>query len=225
MLHLRDGMIYLLALVLSICVHEFGHAFIADKFGDPLPRAQGRVTLNPIPHVDPVGTLLLPIVGFIVSISDPSVGAKILGWGKPVQVSLSARSMSRRFSIRTLHLFIALAGPAMNILFAIVLSAVFLALVKFAGGQTLQLAMPVAYIIAMNIGLAFFNLIPCPPLDGGAILKGILPRNLDYINDALEKYGFMILFALLMTGALRYLMIPARVVSDLWISHLIGWVR
>jgi Zn-dependent protease len=225
MLHIRDGMVYILALILSICVHEFGHAFVADKLGDPLPRAQGRVTLNPIAHIDPIGTLLLPIIAFVASLSDPAVGARILGWGKPVQISLSARSMSRRFSMRTNHLFIAAAGPGMNIVFAIVLSGVFVAIVKFAGGQTLQLAMPVAYIIAMNIGLAFFNLIPCPPLDGGAILKGILPRSLDYINDALEKYGFVILFALLMSGALRYFMIPARFVSDFWIAQLIGWVR
>ncbi len=225
MLHVRDGMVYLLALILSICVHEFGHAWVADKFGDPLPKSQGRVTLNPIAHIDPIGTLFLPILGFVISINDPAVGARILGWGKPVQVSLSPRSMSRKFTIRTLHLFIAAAGPGMNILFAIVLSGVFLALANFGAGKMLQLAMPVAYIIQMNIGLAFFNLIPCPPLDGGAILKGILPRNLDYINDALEKYGFMILFALLMTGALRYFMIPARFVSELWVNQLIGWVR
>src|SRR5262245_8559331 len=109
MLHIRDGAVYLLALILSICVHEFGHAFVADRLGDPLPRAQGRVTLNPLAHIDPIGTLLLPVVAFVVSLSDPAAGAKILGWGKPVRVSLSARSMTRRFSIKISHLFIAAA--------------------------------------------------------------------------------------------------------------------
>src|SRR5262249_47701915 len=105
-LHLRDGLVYLVALVLSICVHEFGHAFVADRLGDPLPAAQGRVTLNPIAHIDPVGTLLLPLISFFVSLQDPAAGARILGWGKPVRVSLSARSLTKRLSIKMAHLLI-----------------------------------------------------------------------------------------------------------------------
>src|SRR3954452_6578400 len=90
-----DAFVYLVALVLSICVHEFGHAFVADKLGDRLPRSQGRVTLNPLAHIDPIGTLLFPLIGFFTG------SGRIIGWGKPVQVSLSATSMTRRFSIRT----------------------------------------------------------------------------------------------------------------------------
>src|SRR6187431_1648372 len=122
-LALRDALMYLVALVLSICVHEFGHAFVADKLGDPLPRAQGRVTLNPTAHIDPVGTILFPMLGFFFSATAPGIGARIIGWGKPVQVSLSARHRDRRFSVRTAHMFIALAGPIMNIVFALLLSA------------------------------------------------------------------------------------------------------
>src|SRR6478672_11947314 len=138
---LRFGLIYIVALVLSICVHEFGHAFVADKLGDPLPRSQGRVTLNPLAHIDPIGTLLLPLVALF---SGPAIGSRILGWGKPVQISLSARSMTRKLSIRTSHALIAVAGPMMNILFGLVLSGVFIALVK---AEKIELAKAVAGVI------------------------------------------------------------------------------
>jgi Zn-dependent protease len=220
---IRDGIVYLLALIMSICVHEFGHAFVADKLGDPLPRAQGRVTLNPLAHIDPIGTLLLPILGFAFSASGSAMGSRILGWGKPVQVSLSPRALTKKLSVTTSHALIAFSGPLMNLLFAAVLSGVFVALGRFASGRTLQLVNPLASVIAMNIGLAFFNLLPCPPLDGGAILKWLLPRSLSWVSDELEKYGSFVLLALLMTGALRYFMIPARIAAGFWIDHLVGW--
>jgi Zn-dependent protease len=217
LMQIRDGVVYLIALILSISVHEFGHAFIADKLGDPLPRAQGRVTLNPIAHIDPIGTLLMPLFQIFAD-------ARVLGWGKPVQVSLSARHMSRRFSMKINHLFIAIAGPMMNIIFALVLSVLFLVLLRFGGVSTLPFVTYVGYVISMNIGLAFFNLIPCPPLDGGAVLHGILPRDLEFISETLQKFGFVILLALLLSGGLRYFMIPARWASDWWMAHLISWV-
>src|ERR1700756_5107009 len=104
----RTAVVYMVALILSICVHEFGHAIVADKLGDPLPRSQGRVTLNPIAHIDPIGTLLLPAVAFFAG---GAIGARILGWGKPVQISLSPRHITRRISIRTAHALVAIAGP------------------------------------------------------------------------------------------------------------------
>jgi Zn-dependent protease len=214
---LRLGLVYLVALVLSICVHEFGHAFVADKLGDPLPRSQGRVTLNPLAHIDPIGTLLLPIVAFF---SSPAIGSRILGWGKPVQISLSARSITRKISIRTAHALVAIAGPMMNILFALVLSAVFVALLRT---ERIELAKAVAGVINMNIGLCLFNLLPIPPLDGGAILARFVPRRLDSALDALNRYGFIILFALLMTGVLWTLMYPAMVIEQFWIEHLVTW--
>jgi Zn-dependent protease len=218
--HVRDALVYMVALVLSICVHEFGHAFIADRLGDPLPRAQGRVTLNPLAHIDPIGTLAFPLIGFF---SPAGIGARILGWGKPVQVSLSARSMTRRFSIRTSHLFIAIAGPMMNLLFGLVMSGVYLALLRFGGEELAPLTDGVAGVIVMNVGLAFFNLIPCPPLDGGAVLRGLLPRSALGLSDLLDRYGYILFFGLLMSGFLRYLMIPARWVAVTWIGHLQQW--
>jgi Zn-dependent protease len=213
MMNIRDGVVYLVGLILSICVHEFGHAWVADRLGDGLPRAEGRVTLNPIAHIDPVGTLLLPIVQFYT-------GARLIGWGKPVRVSLSARSLTRRFSVKTAHLFIAAAGPGMNIVFALVLSVVYVGMRSFAGESVFDLTNYVGYVIMMNIGLAFFNLLPCPPLDGGTVLHGLLPRELEFISETLQRYGFYILLALLMTGALRYFMIPAHLASNFWMSTL-----
>ncbi len=214
---LRFGFIYLVALVLSICVHEFGHAFVADKLGDPLPRSQGRVTLNPLAHIDPIGTLLLPLVAVF---SGPAIGSRILGWGKPVQISLSARAITRKISIRTAHALVAIAGPMMNILFALVLSGVFFALIK---ADQRPLAIGVANVIAMNIGLCLFNLLPVPPLDGGAVLAWFVPRRYDHLLDGLNRYGFIILFALLMTGLLSRIMWPAMIVSEFWIEHLARW--
>jgi Zn-dependent protease len=141
-----------------------------------------------------------------------------VGWGKPVQVSLSSRHLSRRFSVKTIHMVIAIFGPLMNVLFAVLLSAVFVGLVRWGGEGGLLYTRPLASIITLNIALAFFNLIPCPPLDGGAVLRGILPRSLEFISDALDRYGFMLFFVLLMTGALRYLMLPARDLSTWWLG-------
>lgn len=214
---LRYGLIYLVALVLSICVHEFGHAFVADKLGDRLPRAQGRVTLNPLAHIDPIGTLLLPLVAVF---SGPAIGSRILGWGKPVRISLSPRDITRKISIRTAHALIAIAGPMMNILFALLLSGVFMLLIR-AGRDTL--AGGVGGVIMMNLGLCFFNLLPIPPLDGGAILARLLPRRFDGLLDQLNQYGFLILFALLMTGLLGRLMWPAAYVSSRWLELLYHW--
>jgi Zn-dependent protease len=209
---LRSGLVYIVALVLSICVHEFGHAFVADRLGDRLPRSQGRVTLNPLVHIDPIGSLLLPLIA-IVS------GAGVIGWGRPVQLSLSPRDMTRKLSIRTSHALIAIAGPAMNILFALVLSGVLFGLLRWNDGPNrLVFANGVAQVIFMNITLCLFNLLPIPPLDGGAVLRRIVPQGLGRYVDKLNQYGFIILLALMVTGALGTLLWPARVVGDAWLK-------
>lgn len=221
---LKNAVLFLIALILSICVHEFGHAFVADRLGDPLPRAQGRVTLNPIAHVDPIGTLLFPIIGFFMA----SMGAGgLIGWGKPVRISLSPRAITKKISIKTAHLLIAIAGPMMNVLFALVLSVLFFAIAKTRPGAPMLTA--IAYVILMNATLAFFNLIPCPPLDGGAVLRGILPRSLEFISDQLEKFGFMLFFLLLIpihgTSIISILLEPASNAALWWIQHLAMWAR
>jgi Zn-dependent protease len=212
--NIQTALIGLIALILSIAVHEFGHAVVADRLGDPLPRAQGRVTLNPIAHIDPWGTLLFPLISAFT-------GVPLLGWGRPVQISLSARHMTRRLSRKTSHMLIAAAGPTMNVLFAVVLSLLFLGLMR-AGH--LGLAERVLTVVVMNIGLAFFNLIPCPPLDGGAILAGILPDDSPVVAF-LDRYGMFLFFALLLTGLLSIVMIPAAWVSSAWVRQLVLWIR
>src|SRR5215470_14376014 len=97
--HVAQGAVYLVALVLSIAVHEFGHAFVADRLGDRLPRAQGRVTLNPIAHIDPIGTLLIPFIAFMSAASSPALAGRMLGWGKPVRISLSPRDITSKESL------------------------------------------------------------------------------------------------------------------------------
>ncbi len=213
--NIQTALIGLIALILSIAVHEFGHALVADRLGDPLPRLQGRVTLNPVSHIDLWGTIVFPLMGAFMP------GAMLLGWGKPVQISLSARHLRRGLSRKTAHLLIAAAGPMMNVLFALLLSGVYVALMRSGhaglGGRVLE-------VVVLNIGLAFFNLIPCPPLDGGAILAGILPDG-NPLVAFLERYGFFLFFALLLTGFLSILMIPAGWASRLWVQQLFAWIR
>jgi Zn-dependent protease len=211
---IRNGIVYLVGLILSVCVHEFGHAFVADKLGDPLPRAEGRVTLNPLAHIDPIGTLVMPILMIIF----PNV--TLLGWGKPVRVSLSPRHMTRKFAVKVSHAFIAVAGPMMNLLFALFLSGIYVLLTRFVAGN--PAVGIVGFLITMNLALAVFNLIPCPPLDGGAILGGILPRDLDWIINTLNTYGFIILFALLYKGVIGKMMVPVMQLGDQWLQLLRG---
>src|SRR5690606_2884805 len=104
----------LIILVLSICVHEFGHAIVADKLGDPLPRSQGRTTLNPLSHADPIGTIAFPLIGLLFA------GGAYFGWGRPVLVS--PHNFTRKLRMRTAHMLVAAAGPAMNILFGVFIS-------------------------------------------------------------------------------------------------------
>jgi Zn-dependent protease len=211
---LKYAALYLVALVLSICVHEFGHAFVADKLGDRLPRAQGRVTLNPLAHIDVFGTILMPLIAVF---SGPAIGSRILGWGKPVQISLSPGHINRKVSIRTAHALVAVAGPTMNILFGLVLSLLYVVLIK--GGYD-TLANGVAGVIAMNIGLCLFNLLPIPPLDGGAVWARLLPRRVEPALEKLNQYGFIILIGLLVTGLLSKMMWPALIISRFWLEHL-----
>ena len=215
---IRDGVVFMVALILSISVHEFGHAQVADLLGDRLPRSQGRVTLNPLSHIDLWGTIVFPLI-MVVSWA---MGAPLalLGWGKPVQIS--SRVPRYRFGLghRAGQFLIAAAGPTMNILFGLVLSVVFVVAVRAGGGP--EVAKVLASFVLMNIALACFNLLPCPPLDGGALLS--MAMGPDHpIPRFLEKYGSMIFIGLLITGALSYVMLPATHLAHFWIAHLIQW--
>ena len=185
------------SLVLSLSLHEFSHAWVADLQGDRLPRAMGRVTINPIRHLDPLGTLLLVLVGF--------------GWAKPVEFRPSALR-SQRFGAA----IVALAGPGMNLLLAVVgfIGLRLTASDSFISGDTLfidqegligQIAVFWIYFSSINVLLAVFNLIPLPPLDGSRLLTIFLPPKRQNIIYFLDKYGFFILIGLLLFGGLTFL--------------------
>ncbi len=204
-------------LLLSIAVHEYGHALVADKLGDRTPRMQGRVTLNPLAHADPIGTLLFPILGMFLS-GGASYG---FGWGRPVLVNPTA--FNRKFSMRTANMLVAAAGPAMNILFGMVIGLVHIGLIAtdtiVANGELSQ-ALVKAGIL--NFVLAFFNLIPAPPLDGGAVIEGLLPSSALNKWRSIAPYGPFILMAVIfIPGLSRIFVVPALFSYDMYTKSII----
>lgn len=206
----------LIILILSICVHEFGHAIVADKLGDPLPRSQGRTTLNPVAHADPIGTLMFPLIA-LVATQGTSMG---FGWGRPVEVS--PRHFTRKMSMRTGHMLVAAAGPMMNILFGVFISLVLLALLR--GGVLeldSQLSRALLTAVQINFVLFFFNLIPAPPLDGGAVLEGLLPRRFLPSWEKVAVFGPFVLMAVILIPQVRNVILaPAIWLTENWIRAI-----
>lgn len=171
--------VFVASLLVAITIHEFAHAYSADKLGDPTPRAQGRLTLNPLKHLDPIGTIMLVLVGF--------------GWGKPVQFDPYNLQNPRRDAA-----IISFAGPASNLILATILSIVLR--VTTASQPTPEvLTTFFGAFIYLNVLLAIFNLVPVHPLDGGKILIGLLP--IDIANEwdkILKQYGIFILLFLVL---------------------------
>ena len=185
--HLRWGVLQLILLIISIGLHEFGHAWAADLRGDPLPRLQGRVTINPFAHTDPIGTILIPAVMIFLPL-----GFGIIGWGKPVQISLPNPKTRRMDDI-----IITLAGPTMNIMLCITFALIgVIGDVSFTGSQGRNLAEFLMMGILMNSALVVFNLIPIPPLDGSrlALRLGVYSEE---IFQTLSHWGFFILLIII----------------------------
>lgn len=164
--HIIDGLIFYIELVVLLIFHEFAHAWVAHKCGDDTARLQGRLSLNPVVHIDPIGTVLFPLL----MIFSP-LGGYLIGWAKPVPVNLA----NLRFPLRD-DVLIALAGPAMNLLLAVVL-------VGFARIAALFGASEVTLVLldsaSLSLLLCFFNLIPIPPLDGSHVLRGFIGMSWD----------------------------------------------
>ena len=215
--HVRVALLSLIAFVVAISVHEFGHAFVADKLGDRIPRLQGRLTLSPLAHYDPIGTILVPLLGAFLPSSFP-----MLAWGKPVQTS--PNNYTRRLSKRTGHMLVAAAGPFMNLLMALAASVAFVAAGKMHVLSPGLAEALVRYVLALNLSLMFFNLLPLPPLDGGTVLAGILPESFQFILQPLERYGMILLFVLMYSGVLSVLMRPATRVTMMWAGALVRMV-
>jgi Zn-dependent protease len=186
-----------IALIEAIALHEFAHAFAADLQGDRMPRAFGRLTLNPVKHLDPLGTLMIFLVGF--------------GWGKPVEFRPQALS-SKRFGAA----IVALAGPMMNLLLALV--SVFIAVPLIRAGHDGVFVRFLDAFFALNVILAVFNLLPLPPLDGSRLLTIFLPPKRQNIIFFLDRYGFIILLGLVFFGGLGFMSGIIDWMSDWMIS-------
>jgi Zn-dependent protease len=181
-------------LLLSLTIHEAAHAWTADKLGDPTARQLGRVSLNPLVHIDWIGTVLLPIIAIVSNLP-------LIGWAKPVPVMLrNLRHPRRDFMI------VAAAGPISNILQAVAY-AIVLQLVTDPEAPGL-LAQALRLAVFVNLLLAFFNLIPVPPLDGGNVLLGLLPPRLAAVYDQTRQFGFIILYALMLSGVASAIIFP-----------------
>jgi Zn-dependent protease len=180
------------ALLLAVTIHELAHGVVADRLGDPTARLNGRLTLNPLPHIDPLGAVAFVLVGF--------------GWAKPVPVNAYNLSHPRRDMA-----FVAGAGPLSNFVLAFVAIVVLRLLLPVAAWPFViePLKHVVQFIFVFNVGLGVFNLIPLPPLDGGHFLPYFLPRASWNLIHSLEQYGPIILLLAVMSGATGYIMRPA----------------
>ena len=194
----------LIILVLSVCVHEFGHAIVATWLGDDTPGRQGRVTLNPMAHADPMGTLILPLATMVVALQagqPPGIG---FGWGKPVEHN--ARNITRKIRMVTGQALIALAGPSMNLLFGTLLAGIHVALLHYG---VIDVSKPLSDALAMasgvNFMLLFFNLLPVPPLDGGWILHWATPYKYRRYVDHYQVYAPFVFMAVVFIPQLRFL--------------------
>jgi Zn-dependent protease len=185
--------------LLSLTVHEAAHAWTADRLGDPTARLLGRVSLNPIVHIDPIGTVVLPLIAAIGNFP-------IIGWAKPVPVDTRRlKHPAQGFMI------IAAAGPISNLVLALLSGILALAFAAPSGLASSPYLEPgnILYASAtINIFLALFNLIPIPPLDGGNVLAGLLPSSFRPAFDSLRPFGFVILYALMFTGIISRLIGP-----------------
>ena len=210
---------YLIVLLFAVSAHEAAHAWMSSRFGDDTARMLGRVTLNPVAHTDPIGTLLIPIIGFIAASAGASV--PLVGWGKPTPVNpLKWRNKD------TANIMVSLAGIMVNTLLAIVAFVILKVLLSTGyvsvnvlyhvltgeGGGDGTYAEPVAMflnnMLIMNASLAVFNLMPFPPLDGSKVLYSILPDSAAPMLDALEQYGYFILVAAVYFGVFRAVFRP-----------------
>jgi Zn-dependent protease len=200
----------MVVLLLAISAHEAAHAWMSYKFGDDTARLLGRVTLNPVAHTDPIGTLLIPIAGFIFGhIGGPVGSIPLLGWGKPTPVN-PLRWRNKDLA----NVMVSLAGIMANTIIAAIAFTVLKVMYMSGGGeaQSGSLEEPVLlflhYLMVMNVSLAVFNLLPFPPLDGSKVLDTFLPPSMRPLLDFLEQYGYVLLLFFIWMGFTRAIIRP-----------------
>jgi Zn-dependent protease len=201
-----------IVLLFSLTVHEMAHAWTADRLGDSTARLLGRVSLNPMVHADLIGTVIFPLLAMVS-------GVPLIGWAKPVPVNPRQLRRPRRD-----YIFVAAAGPASNLLMAVA-AAILLRLLPVSPvvlGESNVSAFGAALLsraLQLNVLLAVFNMIPIPPLDGGNVLSGLLPGRVAYrFNAIVRPYGFLILYALMLTRGFEYLVIPPSRLLLSWLQ-------
>jgi len=199
-------LVLFVVLIGSLSFHEAAHAWTANQLGDPTARHLGRLTLNPLAHIDWIGTVLFPLIAMLS-------GLPLLGWAKPVPVSAAnLRHPRRDFAI------VALAGPVSNLILAVG-AAIILKMLVMADMAPLSLGvMLLSRAISLNVVLAVFNMLPVPPLDGGNVLAGVLPEGLARLLDQIRPYGFLILYGLMFTGVLFNIVAPIQ-------QEILRWLR
>ena len=195
-------LIYIIPLLFAITLHEAAHGWVASKLGDHTARMMGRVTLDPTKHIDPIGTIAIPLVLLLSS------SGFIFGWAKPVPINFNALRNGKNGMI-----WVALAGPGANIVMAI--CWLFVMIIAINMNITVLIEMGRIGIL-VNCVLAVFNLLPIPPLDGSRVISALLPNRLAYQYNQLEQYGLYILLGLMFLGGFNYLVRP-------WVELILSW--